>query len=73
MFGPKSDCSCTYEGVKEHEKEKWSAINYHFMTDESDEEDVVFQHKLVWRSEGILYVIFKFLHCMSTNTSYKVQ
>ena len=38
----------------EAEKEKWSSIDHRYMTDESesDEEDVVRQHKLQWRSQG---------------------
>ena len=45
--------------MKEREKEKWSSIDYRFMTYESDtEEDVVLQHKLVWRSEGTVLFMF---------------
>ena len=40
--------------LKSREKEKWSLIDYNYMTEESGDEDsdVIRQHKLVWRSEG---------------------
>lgn len=39
----------------EEERGKWSTIDYNYMTDESasETEDVIRQHKLIWRSEGI--------------------
>ena len=59
--------------LKEHEKEKWSTIDYHYMTDESDtKEGVVLQHKMVWRSEGTLYVLCKFLYCMCTKQNLQI-
>ena len=39
--------------VKPPEEEKWSQIDYRYMTEESDSEDYVRQHKLEWRSQGI--------------------
>ena len=38
---------------KDRENEKWSQIDHNYMTEESDAESVVMQHKLPWRSEGI--------------------
>ena len=38
------------------EKEKWTSIDYHYMTEEleSDDDSVIRQHKLQWRSQGWL-------------------
>jgi len=37
---------------RDKEQKRWSQIGYRFMTDESDADDVIRQHKLTWRSEG---------------------
>ena len=36
------------------EKEKWTSIDYRYMTEESESDDdsVIRQHKLQWRSQG---------------------
>ena len=59
--------------LKDHKKEKWSTIDYQFMTDESDtEEGVVLQHKLIWRSEGtycfMLFVSFYIVYSLNEVT-----
>ena len=41
--------------LKKKEREKWSQIDYRYMTEESDSENVVYLHKLTWRSEGELF------------------
>ena len=41
---------------KEKERERWTAIDFEYMTEESDGEEQVRQHKLPWRSEGRLVV-----------------
>lgn len=41
--------------VKNKEKDRWSKVDFRYMTEESDASDdsnTVYQHKLVWRSEG---------------------
>lgn len=41
--------------IKKKEKERWDQLDYRYMTEESDASDAndtVYQHKLVWRSEG---------------------
>ena len=38
---------------KDREHERWSQIDHNYMTEESDAESVVMQHKLPWRSKGI--------------------
>ena len=44
--------------LKDKEKENWGMIDYTYMTEESDDGgDVVHQHKLIWRSEGIRYLM----------------
>ena len=52
---------------KEKEREKWSQIDYRYMTEESDSDDVIRQHKLTWRSESefntlVLNYVLKFLY-----------
>ena len=37
---------------KDKERERWEHIDFQYMTEESDAEDVIYQHKLPWRSEG---------------------
>ena len=37
-------------------EERWTAIDFQYMTEESDGEEQVRQHKLPWRSEGRLVV-----------------
>ena len=39
---------------KEKERERWAAIDFQYMTEESAGEEQVRQHKLPWRSEGRL-------------------
>ena len=41
---------------KEKERERWTAIDFEYMTEESDGEEQVRQHKLPWRLEGRLVV-----------------
>ena len=38
--------------VKPTESTKWGEITYHFMSEESGEEDHITRHTLPWRSEG---------------------
>ena len=38
---------------KDKERERWAAIDYQYMIEESDAEGVIYQHKLTWRSEGM--------------------
>ena len=41
----------------EQESEKWSQIDFQYMTEESDgDDDCISQHKLTWRSSGILHL-----------------
>ena len=39
---------------KDKERERWEAIGYEYMTEESDGGEQVRQRKLTWRSEGRL-------------------
>ena len=44
-------------------RERWSQIDFHFMTDESDlDDDSVAQHKLPWRSES---KFLKYMYCIA--------
>lgn len=43
---------------KGKECEVWAAIDYNYMTEESDGEDgCINQHKLTWRSPGVQYYL----------------
>ena len=57
---------------KEKEREKWSQIDYRYMTEESDSDDVIRQHKLTWRSESefntlVLNYVLKFFTFSSSS------
>lgn len=43
-------------------------IDHTYMTEESDNGDVVHQHKLTWQSEGINDLVIALLCCGFTNT-----
>ena len=48
---------------KDKELQRWNEIDYHYMTEESDnDEGGILQHKLTWRSEGtfIVHVLISF-------------
>ena len=52
--------------VKQKEKEKWTMLNYQYMTNESDHSDI--QHPLPWRSEGmhvLINEVYKLFLCSS--------
>ena len=38
---------------KDKERERWEQIDFQYMTEESDSDSVIHQHKLTWRSEGV--------------------
>ena len=47
----------------ERESEKWSQVDFQYMTKESDrDDDCISQHKLTWRSAGLLHL------CVYSNT-----
>ena len=38
--------------MKPSEAQKWAGITYHFMSEESSEEDHITRHSMPWRSNG---------------------
>ena len=54
----------------EEEKGRWSSIDFRYMTHESDsdEENVVRQHKQQWRSQGIIIMTIYIMIIMVTCT-----
>ena len=58
---------------KEKERERWAAIDFQYMTDESDGEEQVRQHKLPWRSEcrcavsAVLYDAYSIIYSIESS------
>ena len=58
---------------KDRERKRWEQIDYNYMTEESDAEGVIRQHKLTWRSDGNNIIFLSFVYVALNKSIRKLE